>query len=286
MKDLIVTILAALAILVASARGQTTRPIEDRVISILSITGEWGDSANRYIDRELLRVGWPDYAEARLWPQVNRGVKRFIILNPWGITRQGASYEFDQYIRCVDELGSRSKPAWGFAGVMRSMTRHAEVIIYIGGPTAQGTAQQQFDYFEAAVRPIISNGCSVGLDATSLIPDTSPGFYFACSLRARGIKVYGEGYPELKRPAWAELPTFLMPANLREAEKQLATTQPAWHPVQKIDNETIVFVPLNGDPKPYLDRGFSVAMEIREKLLASRKTLREFMGADPRMIED
>lgn len=286
---LLIVILFAYALAsLASAQDRaivpTTQPIEQRIISLNSIAAPYNDPAQDYVDPELLRIGWVDYAEKNLWPQYELGVRRFALWNPMAMG-PGATLVFDQYDR-AKLRGARHPSHYGFQTAITALTRqtNVEVIVYLRRPSALGMSPQQFtDYCERNLAPFIKAGCSIGWDATPELEDTGYEFLFLCSLESRRIKTYGEGYPETKRPGWAQRRTFLMPQNLAQAELMFGKVQPEWYP-QRITAETIVILqqPSDGvwqdgwqrrDAKPYLDKGYSVNVQLRESLLRSGKSV-------------
>lgn len=286
--DVLKIIIAALALLAASARGQTTQPTDlpgsvivnpqdrvspARIISLNSFIAPGGDAVHRGLPRELLSLGWVTYAEKYLSPQFDRGLVRIALWNPLGKTPGAGDYEFDQYDRALS-LGPRDRSHWGFISAIRPLTRRGEVIVYIGAPKSAGMSAQQFaDYFERNIAPFVAAGCSIGFDATTAFDDDSAEFRAICSLRSRGVKVYCEGYPHADQPQLAEKDTFLMPANLAQAELQMISPQPQWQPIPQIRAEQIVVLqqPVDGnwginwqrrDAQAYLDRGMSVCVQM------------------------
>lgn len=180
-----------------------------RFVSVLNIGWSAADPANRNIGRRLPRSSWATFVRLTVKPQIERGIRRIQLHNPFGALA-GEVMQLDQFLHAQD-AGLRFITE-GFVEAWQPVTEAGvEVIGYVGC----GKLDPDFDVFlesgdfgawqsraMASLKPLIDAGMSIGLDASASTAETSQTFALAESLRAQGVRVYVEAKPDRFNPHW------------------------------------------------------------------------------------
>jgi len=187
----------------------------NRVVSFLNIGGTSMNQADRMVARDLKERGWARFVQEDIRPQLQWGIRRIQLHNPFGFTL-GGPMDFDQYLLAreqgLDWLTENFTEAWQPVVSGRYTDgQPVEVIAYFGTlfktPTfvdlhEAGRMDEWWDRAWASIKPALDAGMSIGFDAVSFAPEDHPAHAFVRNLRQRGVRVYIETWPHKDFPHW------------------------------------------------------------------------------------
>jgi hypothetical protein len=195
-----------------------------RVIGWINIGYSGDDAADHFIGRGLKQHGWSRVIERDIVPQLEWGVRRVMIHNPFGSRSDRVVMQFDQYLEAKD--AGLDWAVADFAPQWRRVIRGAytdgepvEVIGYIGSIVEDrqmaalieaGEYEAWRHRAEASVAPLIEAGMSIAFDAGSLIPADHLAYGFLRDLQRRGVTVYSETYPKIDSPHLHDIPAIVL----------------------------------------------------------------------------
>ncbi len=193
------------------------RPIAQRVIAWHPIGGASADESRRGVGFGVTERGWADYVTTRVLPQLDAGVRRILLHNPFGIPAGDEPMSFDQHVEAQEE-GLRGL-TFGFAEAWRPVVEGrftdgepVEVICYLGSldtdadfrailqDDSVGRAADWLQRVTASLDPALRAGMSIGFDSSSDLPEDSPEFRLIQLVRALGHRCYVEPRPLANRP--------------------------------------------------------------------------------------
>ena len=226
----------------------------DPVISVVC-GGAREDERFQKINEIILNEGWNGLVVNHLMPLVDKGWRRFILHNPFGLPDVG-HMQFDQLLEARNSLDDLPTPQWvklnrvldveEFKRSVRMLVdRGCEVITYFGGlhndaDFADLDAADWIDRAMASIRPALQAGCSIGFDFSVRVKAGSRTSKFISLLVAMGVECYLEPWAdadnhELHSLSWIMLRPMLhsvkhrnthpWPDNASEVEKIIITTQ-------------------------------------------------------------
>ncbi len=177
----------------------------NRVISWFNIGWSGNRPEYRHVGRNLDWLGWQNWVKRDVQPQVDMGVRRILLHNPFGVL-PGEIMQLDQYLHAKADA-----PAFlidGFVEAWKPITdQGVEVIAYVGC----GALDPNFENLDrdawlarafASVKPILDANMSVALDAAAFQEAGTMTHVFAEELRNRGVIVYVEAKPGRAKSHW------------------------------------------------------------------------------------
>ena len=184
-----------------------------RFVSFYNIGWSANSPRHRNIGWNVATRGWANFVRFHIQPQIDFGVRRFQLHNPFGDIA-GEVMQLDQY-QHAREAGLLPVVN-GFVEAWKPITQQGiEVIGYVGC----GMHDPDFDDLELeawiqrafeSVQPMLDAGMSIGLDAAIFAGPDSPTHVFAQRLRDRGVRVYIEAKPTRDTPHWFDYPVILL----------------------------------------------------------------------------
>lgn len=298
-SNILKIILVSVAMLIVAnlCRAQTTRPVEQRIISLMAIGGEWGDQSNRYMPAEIVKEGWGVYLKRYLAPQIKAGVTRAALWCYLGRDER-LNMDFDGFEK-AQALGARSKVHHGLPTALRRYTGpDFQVICYTGQPPSdaafaarelharQPNVGRYFRFADVQTQQVRDGGAVLGLDVTSGIKVDSMAWAWITYRRLCGETIIGEGWPTKDASHLHDLPFFVTEGNLDQAIRGgfLAASKSV------LTGEIIVILqqPDAGEgydsdwelrkARKYLAQGFSVCVPMYRQIVEKKRTLAEFGG--------
>lgn len=195
----------------ADALAHDLRPAR-RVVAWHPIGSNSPDPAVRHVGWGLPKSSWPDYVRTLVRPQLDAGVRRVMLHNPFGRTALNQPMAFDQYLEARD-----AGLPWLTDGFVEAWTpvidgtytggEPVEVICYLGsldtdtdmkallGDPAAWDARA-----DASVAPALAAGMSVAVDSSNDYPADSAEFAYLQRLADAGTRVYIEPRPRANCP--------------------------------------------------------------------------------------
>ncbi len=177
----------------------------DYFVSWFTIGWSGADPAKRHIGRNLDNLGWSGWIERDVLPQIEGGVTRFMLHNPWGVL-PGENMQLDQLLHARE--AGLDFVTQGFVEAWKPITdAGVEVIAYVGSglddPDFDGLGW--WDWRQRAmdsVRLMVDAGMSIALDAAVIATEGSHTHRFAEELRSMGVEVIVEAKPTRFTPHW------------------------------------------------------------------------------------
>ncbi len=186
-----------------------------RIISFLLIGGSTTEIEDRCVGWSLRQRGWDGFVRLVVRPQLNAGVRRIQIHNPFG-TLPDESMQFDQYIH--SRSAGLAFLTEGFVDAWKPVIQGrytqgepVEVIAYLGklqdDPDFQ-KLQDAGDNKGWLARAVVSlslpleAGMSIGFDASASATEQSPTHRLTELLQSLGTRVYIEARPYKNTPHW------------------------------------------------------------------------------------
>jgi len=187
-------------------------PSAQDIVGWLPIGAQSPREDRRRIHPTVQRYGWRGFVERVVASQIQWGVRRFMIHNPFGTLASDQMMQLDQYLDA-----KRDGHAWAyqdFVEAWRPVTRGdygepIQVICYLGAPlyTAEfvklyeeGRIDAWMNRAWASVELPLAAGMDLAFDASARVEADHPFFQFAAALRQRGVRVYLEGLPGADAP--------------------------------------------------------------------------------------
>ena len=172
----------------------------NQLVDYLLIGGGSSNAANRYVDQAALGNGWGPYTHRVVKPDIDWGVQRILLDNPFGVMANGY-FQADQFLQA--QSAGLTWLTDDFVQAWRPVAQSGvEVIAYIGNPDAESTFQALTSdpaawnaRFDASVAPFVQAGISIAFDLGQRF---SPGDLFNQALdqlKGEGVKVYLENRP-------------------------------------------------------------------------------------------
>ncbi len=175
----------------------------------------WWNFANPgAIQNGIKANSWTWFVNNYVQPQINWGVKRFILFEPFGDDSSIGPQRFDELIHTT-EAGN----GWvddNFVEAWKPITdQGVEVIAYMGKlyedpdfTALEGDQNAWDERFDASIAPVLASGMSIGLDASSGAPADSTTYTAALRLlnEYKVKKVYIEDRPNIGFNHWCSWP--------------------------------------------------------------------------------
>ena len=174
--------------------------------------------SNHKIGRNLPNVGWAGFVRDDVLPQLEWGVRRVVIHNPFGIAPDEWAMSFNQYLE-AEEAGLTFVTK-GFVEAWRPVIRGdytdgepVEVIAYFGSLRHDpdfteleeaGDLDAWNDLAWRSIAPALEAGMSIGFDSLSKAPADHPSYALARQIEAAGYLTYVESMPRVAQPHWKE----------------------------------------------------------------------------------
>ncbi len=199
------------------------QPDRLKLISFIPLGGQIGE-ANMHSFLALRNMTWLQFVQETLVPQMEWGVRRFMLHLPFGKDPTEAPMSFDSYL-VAQELGL--DVVWrGFVQTIRQVVEGqytdgepVEVICYLGtlrlDPNFLQFKQQAYpagwiSRFWQSIQPVLDAGCSLAFDTGATFPEDGPEYWAVGMVETLGTQVYIEGTAlpaeyaaHLGRFAWA-----------------------------------------------------------------------------------
>lgn len=214
--------------------GDWRPPVEsidrDKVVAFWLIGSSSPRDEDRRVGLNIKRDGWQGFVEQRILPQIQWGVRRVQIHNPFG-HRASEGMRLDQYL-----LAQEQGVVWlvdGFVEAWRPITsgqrtgEPVEVICYFGSPVIHNPFKRLYEQgrldewrllLDACIEPALEAGMSVAFDTATGAKKDHPFYAYACELRDRGVRVYLEGLPSRGLPHWWDFNFIIMEHYLRRLD--------------------------------------------------------------------
>lgn len=202
----------------------------DKVVAFWLIGASSPRDVNRRVGHNIKQRGWKWFVSEKVVPQVQWGVRRVQIHNPFGhLGEEGM--RLDQYL-----LAQEQGVTWltdGFVEAWRPLTageltgEPVEVICYLGSPVIHDPFKRLYEsgdieawqrLFDASIAPALEAGMSIAFDTATGADADHPFYARACDLREQGVRVYLEGLPSRGRPHWAPFKFIIMERYLRKLD--------------------------------------------------------------------
>ncbi len=187
-----------------------------RIISFWGISSG-GNPDVRYTQFIESKTGWNGFVAKMLQPQIDLGIKRFLLHMPFGRetdvrwqTVNGQTfdtfYRFDAY-----QLAVAAKLVWltnGFPDAIKPLTDAGiQVIAYMGTlagspefEVSSGIARRQ--WLDACLEPFENAGCDYAVDTACRAPIGHYCTNIIDELRRKGTRVYCESMPRAEADNW------------------------------------------------------------------------------------
>jgi len=172
----------------------------NQLVDYVLIGGGSSNAATRYVDRRALGNGWGAYTQQVVQPDIDWGVQRILLHNPFGVVAN-SYFQADQFLEA--QAAGLTWLTDDFVQAWQPITQSGvEVIAYIGSPDAESDFQALVSdpaawnaRFDASVAPFVQAGMSVAFDFGQAF-NTGDLFSQALDrLKAEGVKVYLENRP-------------------------------------------------------------------------------------------
>ena len=207
----------------------------DRLVSWQIIGGSGDVEADRRVGWNVKADGWTGFVNAFIKPQVDWGVRRFMLHNPFG-TETNTVMQPDQYQEARD-----AGLTWlinDFVSAWKPLTDAGiEVIAYIGTPKSDdtfeslrqsGNTQGWWDRFWESVSLPLNAGMSVAFDMSVDTTATDLDFQGIQALRDRGVTAYGEPRPSEMSGHWWDVPLIAEDKVWKETDPELNPDRMKW----------------------------------------------------------
>ncbi len=196
-------------------RAQAEVDYSQRIISLLLIGGSSTDIEDRRVAWGLRQRGWEGFVRLVVRPQLDAGVRRIQIHNPFGALPD-EPMQFDQYIHArsagLTFLTEGFVEAWKPVIEGRYTDGEpVEVIAYLGKLPDDPDFQKLLDAGDTTgwlARAVVSlslpleAGMSLGFDASASAAEQSPTHRLTELLQSLGIRIYIEARPYKYTPHW------------------------------------------------------------------------------------
>lgn len=211
-----VVLLAAWSLLPALPVAVTAEvDYSQRIVSFFLIGGSSTNIVDRRVAWNLRQIGWQGFVQTRIRPQLDAGVRRIQIHNPFG-TLPEEPMQFDQFLHArdagLDFLIDDFVKAW--RPVVQGIYTEGEpveVIAYLGKLEDDPDFAKLLDKGDTAgwlARAIISMslpleaGMSIGFDAAAPASEQSPTHHLTQLVKSLGVRIYIEARPYQNTPHW------------------------------------------------------------------------------------
>jgi len=186
-----------------------------RIVSLFLIGGSTTEIKDRCVGWGLRQRGWDGFVRRFVRPQLDAGVRRIQVHNPFG-TLPGESMQFDQYIHA--RSAGLTFLTGGFVDAWKPVTQGrytqgepVEVIAYLGKLQDDPDFQKLLDAGDTQgwlARAVVSlslpleAGMSIGFDASASAGEQSPTHRLTELLQSLGTRIYIEARPYKNTPHW------------------------------------------------------------------------------------
>jgi len=187
-------------------------PLPDRLIAWHIIGGTSKNVQTRHVGWGLPQSNWHSYVRLLVRPQLDAGVRRILLHNPFGRADLKLPMAFDQYLEAQESgdtwLTHHFVEAWSpvIAGQYTD-GEPVEVICYLGSIDTDAQMKALVDTPEAwrdrarrSVEPALRAGMSVGFDSANDYAEDSLDFRLIKEIADAGTPVYIEPRPDAARP--------------------------------------------------------------------------------------
>ncbi len=179
-----------------------------KLISFIALGAQNGtQQTNMHSSLARFNMTWPKFVQKTLVPQMEWGVRRFMLHLPFGKDPTEGPMSFDSYLLAQQR---DLHVIWkGFVETIKQVVEGhytdgdpVEVICYLGSlrldPTFIELKQQAYpaDWiwrFWGSIQPVLDAGCSVAFDTGGTFPEDGPEYWAVGMVEALGTKVYIEG---------------------------------------------------------------------------------------------
>lgn len=178
----------------------------------------WSSSnaADRFVSQTMLGNGWGAFIQQSVQPDINWGVRRIELHNPFGVTSGTGYFSASQFLEAqADGL------TWltdDFVQAWQPITQSGvEVVAYIGNPDYDPSLHALVwdpaawnARFDASIAPLVQAGMSIAFDYGQAF---TPGDLYNQALdrlKAEGVKVYLENRPAEGLPYNWQFPIIAM----------------------------------------------------------------------------
>ena len=199
-------------------------------MSFLSIGWSSDQPLDRFVGWSLRRLGWRGFVRTVIQPQLDWGVRRFLIHNPFGINPVTRAMEFDEAL-----TARQAGATWlleDFAEAWAPIVaQDIEVMAYLG--TLEGTPSFK-DLAPGAwwarawgsMTLPLSAGMSIGFDYSAGVPADGPVYRLLQMLDVSGVRTYIEAWPAAACPHLWKRNWVIQEEFYQNVKAQLASGQP------------------------------------------------------------
>ncbi len=186
--------------------------LSDRLIAWHVIGGTSNNMRTRYVGWGLPQGSWHSYVRLMVRPQLDAGIRRILLHNPFGRTDLERPMAFDQFLEAQESgdtwLTESFVDAWSpVVSGQYTQGQPVEVICYLGSIDTDAQMKALVDtpeaWFERAwrsVEPALQAGMSVGFDSANDYAEDSLDFRLIREIADAGTPVYVEPRPDASRP--------------------------------------------------------------------------------------
>ncbi|HRK30309.1 MAG TPA: SdrD B-like domain-containing protein [Tepidisphaeraceae bacterium] len=184
----------------------------DRLVSFVQIGGSSTINADRRVGWNIKTAGWAGFVQTYIQPQVDWGIQRIILHNPFGTLQSEGDFRADQAI-----LARESGLNWLLDGFVAAwspiIAQGVEVVAYVGTPMNDPSfnALNDTDWWERVWDSFdlpLSAGMKIGLDKSLAANPGSRDWALVEAIRNQGSDVYGEPRPPMAAPHWRSSSLF------------------------------------------------------------------------------
>ena len=247
----------------ASRTEPATPPHGDELAQRLIAWHRIGDTSpkpqDRFVGYGVTRRGWRYYVAAYVRPQVEAGVRRILLHNPWGRSPGDGPMAFDQFPEAVEAgqqlLTTEFVEAWRpIIDGQYSGGVPVEVICYLGSIDTDhelaalavaddgGPGTAWLDRVVASIRPALDARMSIAIDSAGDLAPDAPENAVLQLLETLGRKVYIEPRPDAGSPQLFHLPIITTREHWSRSDPERHDSASHKAPNRLLTGETILLI--------------------------------------------
>ena len=211
----------------AAVEGDPAPQVQQRVMSFIAIGGSSDEPGRRHIGWPIMEQGWGPFVRGQIQPQIDRGVRRFWIHNPFGYDDEWPM-DFDQYLDAREAGMTRLTDT--FVEVWKPLIEEydLQVVVYLGRLhededfeklLREGRSSEYLRRVLLSVAAPLEAGCDIGLDSVIHADEESYTWHFANFLASTGTRVYIEPTPIREQPHWTRFNVVSVERRWRKTEQ-------------------------------------------------------------------
>ena len=203
----------------------------EKLVSWLLIGGSSTNVADRSVGWNIKTHGWSGFVATHVQPQLNAGVRRIMLHNPFG-SLPGQDFQADQYLAA--QQAGLNWLTQGFAAAWAPVTAQGiEVIAYMGAPANDsdfaGLAPAAWwARFWASFSPVLDAGMNIAMDKSLAANPGSIDWDAVLAVRSQGRQVYGEPRAPSAALHWRSSPLIAEDYIWKDTDPELHPEEIGW----------------------------------------------------------